>query len=26
VSLRAIEEAILEKERWIRVKLAQWQD
>jgi len=26
VSLRAIEEAILEKERWIRSKLAQWQD
>jgi predicted metal-dependent hydrolase len=26
VSLRAIEEAILEKERWIRIKLAQWQD
>jgi len=26
VSLRAIEEAIVEKERWIRSKLAQWQD
>jgi predicted metal-dependent hydrolase len=26
VSLRAIEEAIVEKERWIRNKLAQWQD
>src|ERR1700726_4916305 len=26
VSLRAIEEAILEKGRWIRSKLAQWQD
>ncbi len=26
VSLRAIEEAILEKERWIRSKLAQWHD
>jgi predicted metal-dependent hydrolase len=26
VSLREIEEAILEKERWIRSKLAQWQD
>jgi predicted metal-dependent hydrolase len=26
VSLRAIEEAILEKEGWIRSKLAQWQD
>jgi hypothetical protein len=26
VSLRAIEEAILEKERWISSKLAQWQD
>src|SRR5258706_7656806 len=26
VSLRAIEEAILEKERWIRSKLAHWHD
>lgn len=26
VSLREIEEAILEKERWIRSKLAQWQE